>query len=719
MRISYDEGRRIFLIRTENTGYAMGVTALGYLKHLHWGGPVVGPADFLLQSDSYLEKNIVGIDGSGDPDQDIKKAEKRNFFQRLDEEYSGWGGYFYGDPGMKATFADGCRDLLLFYHSHDISENADNCLLRIRMKDNIFDFYVDLFYRIYPGLDIIDRWARAVNETGRDATLESVMSAMWHFPRGDDYRLTHMHGKWSGEFQLSQVKLTQSAVTLETKTGISGHHSCPWFALDWQSNATEEEGALYAGTLHWSGSWRITAQRDYLERVRVTGGVHDFDFAWPLAPGEEFTSPVFSGVFTQQGFGGASRQFHNYMKRHVLPPYSLEKEPAIMYSSWNLYTFNIDEKQEKEIVPHAAAMGMELHHVDDGWFSTRDNDYQGLGDWRINKKKFPDGLKPLIDCAKANGMEFGIWVEPEMVSPDTQLFKERPDWIIHFPGKQMSTGRNQYVLNFAMKEVQDWAIGWITDLLENNEIDFFKWDMNRYISEPGWAAEAAARQKTIWTLYVRGVYRVFAAIKERFPRVYVQNCASGGGRIDMGLMRYCDTVTLTDCGNPWDRIKILWGYTQLFAPFTSGTSWASRMWGDPALPRGLSIWENDPRKVGEADKAKIRKMYNDYAKVRHIIHKGDLYRLASPYKDEYVAYEFVLPDQSEALVHVAGLKPTYQRYLPFLRLRGLDPGAIYEMNGHPPMSGSGLASLGLDVTFEKELDSYLIHLRKKQGCSIC
>jgi alpha-galactosidase len=335
-----------------------------------------------------------------------------------------------------------------------------------------------------------------------------------------------------------------------------------------------------------------------------------------------------------------------------------------------------------------------------------------LGDWWVSKEKFPDGLKPLIDKVKAEGMEFGLWVEPEMVNSDTKLYKEHPDWVIHFPGKQRSTGRNQYVLNFAMKEVQDWAIDWITDLLSNHEIDFFKWDMNRYISEPGWAAQAIEQQKTIWVRFVQGVYRVFAAIKERFPGVYVQNCASGGGRIDMGLMRYCDIVTLTDCGNPWDRIKILWGYTQLFTPFTSGTSWISRMWGEPALPRNVSRSE-DPRDLDDEGKALIRKMYEGYGKVRHIVHQGDLYRLASPYKDEYVSYEFVLPDKSEALVHVTMLKPTYQRYLPLLRLRGLDPGAVYEMNGHPPMSGEGLMSLGLDVTFESELDSYLIHLRKK------
>ncbi|MCL2059926.1 MAG: alpha-galactosidase [Oscillospiraceae bacterium] len=714
MNITYDAGKKVFLLNAEHSSYAMGITALGFLKHLHWGAQARRIEDFFLKPLSEVEKTIVGIDNAHEPGLEIKKIEKETLFQRMDEEFVGWGGYFYGDPGLKATFGDGNRDVFLLYHSHEIKENEHSCELRIRMKDNVYDLYVDLFYKIYAGLDIIDRWVAVTNSTGQTVTLESAMSAMWHFPRGDAYRFSSMFGKWSGEYRIAQSMLNQSSITVETKTGISGHHSCPWFAVDWRGEATEEEGALYAGTLHWSGNWRITAQLDNLERVRVTGGIHDFDFAWPLAPGEEFATPVFTGVYTKQGFGGASRQFHNYMRAHVLPPLCLEKPPRIMYSSWNLYNFHIDHTQEMEIAGHAAEMGYELIHIDDGWFSTRDNDYQGLGDWEVSDKKFPGGLKPLIEYVKSKGMEFGLWVEPEMVNADTKLFKEHPDWVIHFPGKQKTTGRNQYVLNFAMKEVQDWAIGWITELLENHDIDFFKWDMNRYISEPGWAGEAVEKQKTIWVRFVYGVYRVFAAIKERFPGVYVQNCASGGGRVDMGLMRYCDTVTLTDCGNRWDRVKILWGYTQAFMPFTAGSSWRGRMWGEPALASlAMAGMRVDPRECDAETKATIRKVSENYIKIRHIIHKGDLYRLASPYKDEYVAYEFVLPDKSEALVHVTGLKSTYQRYLPMLKLRGLEPCAVYEMNGHPPMSGEGLMAIGLDVTFESELDSYLIHLRKQ------
>lgn len=713
MGIIFDEKNKVFLLNTENTSYAVGITPLGYLKHLHWGEAISCTDDFLLAPGYLVEKNLMGIHNDYEPDELLKKNEKENFLQRLDEEYAGWGGYNYNDPGIKINYADGCRDLLLRYHSHAITDDAGGSLLMIRMKDNVYDFYVELFYKIYAGMDIIDRWMRAENATDQKVTLESVMSAVWHFPRGDQYRLTHMHGKWSGEYQMADIMLTQSNVTLETKTGISCHYSCPWFAIDWQGRAVEEEGALYAATLHWSGNWRITAQKDALERVRVTGGIHDFDFAWPLAPGEDFTAPVFTGVYTNRGFGGASRQFHRYMRGHILPQSALDTEPHIMFSSWNQFTFSITEKHETEMLEHVYPMGVELLHVDDGWFSTRDDDVHGLGDWWCSETKFPNGLKPLIDKVHAKGMAFGLWVEPEMVNYDTKLFKEHPDWIIHFPGKQMSTGRKQYVLNFAMMEVQDWAIGWIVDLLKNNEIDYFKWDMNRYISEPGWASQAVDQQKTIWVRFVRGVYRVFAAIKENFPNVIVNNCASGGGRMDMGIMRYCDTVTMTDCGDRWDRVKILWGYTQAFVPFTAGLAWRGRMWGEPPLPPDLH-WFGDPRQLDDAGKARVREVNEGIKKVRHIIHKGELYRLASPYCDEYVAYEFILPDKSEALVHVTMLKPTYQRYLPLLRLRGLDPDAVYEMNGHQPMSGKGLMALGLEVTFAGELDGYLIHLKKQK-----
>jgi alpha-galactosidase len=712
MNISYEESRKVFLIGMETTSYAMLVTPLGFLKHLHWGGAVKRPQDFNLIPDYYVPKVIVGQDTSVEPDSPIKALERQVYFERLDEEYSGWGGYFYGDPGVKATFEDGNRDLLLKYDSHQIEERSSACELKIRLKDNVYDFYVDLHYRIYSGLDVIDRWAVAVNGTKQKVALESFMSAMWHFPRGDKYRLTHMSGKWSGEFQLSQLMLTQSSVTMETKAGVSGHHSAPWFAVDWQANATEEHGALYAGSLHWSGNWRITAQSDYHERVRVTGGIHDFDFEWPLNPGEEFASPIFSGVFTENGFGGASRQLHKYQRQHLIPACSLEKEHSMMYSSWGLYTFNSNINQELDIVPHAAKMGIELYHVDDCWFSTRDSDCRGLGDWWTSKTKFPDGLDPLIKVVKEHGMEFGIWVEPEMVSQDTVLFKEHPEWIIKFPGKQMTTGRNQHVLNFGMKEVQDWAIDWIFDLLGNHEIDFFKWDMNRYISEPGWAQLPKGEQKTIWVRYVQGVYRVFKAVKEKFPKIYVQNCASGGGRVDMGMMAVTDTQALSDCTNHWDRVKIFWGFTQAFVPFASGPASFARFWGEPDNRSELGGWFADPRNFTDEQKEMMRARMDKYKEIRHIIHKGELYRLSSPYKDEYVAYEYILEDKSEALVEVIGLKQTYQRFLRKLTLQALDPDAVYEMSGHAPMSGAGLMKQGLDVTFGADLDNYLIHLKR-------
>lgn len=713
--IAYSKERQIFLLSTVNTSYAIIVTKHGYLKHLHWGGKINSIDDFDLIPEYYIERKIVGIDDEPNAVIPIKKLEKETFFERLDEEYSGWGGYFFGDPGIKVDFEDGVRDLLLIYSSHEITESTDTSVLRIRMKDNIYDLFVDLYYKIYHDLDVIDRWVCVVNKTEHKVTIEQIMSAMWHFPRGDQYRLTHMYGKWSGEFQLAEVMLTQSSVTMETRTGVSGHHSCPWFALDWQAEAQEESGDIYAGTLHWSGNWRITAQKDNHERVRVTGGIHDFDFAWPLLPDEEFSTPIFTGVYSTGGFGGASRQLHKYMKLFVLPPYSLEKIPSIAYSTWGLYTFNSDEEQELEIVPHAAQMGVDLYHVDDCWFSTRDNDYQGLGDWYCSPTKFPNGLGELIDSVKKHGMEFGLWVEPEMVSQDTHLFRDHPDWIIHFPGKQMTTGRNQHVLNFGMKEVQEWAIKWLTELLEQYDIDFFKWDMNRYISEPGWSQLKNYEQKTIWVKYVQGVYRVFRTIKEKFPKVYLMNCASGGGRVDMGLMKYCDTAALSDCGDMWDYIKIYWGYTYAFAPMSTGYPRVTRMWGEPDIRSKLSGWSSDPREYSPEEKSLMKKRNDDFRKVRHIIHQGELYRLSSPYKDEYVAMEYVLEDMSEALIAVIGLKQTYQRFLPKLRLCALDPDSTYEINGHPPMTGRGLMAHGLDVTFREELDSYYIHLKKLQN----
>ncbi|MCL4402351.1 MAG: alpha-galactosidase, partial [Acidobacteria bacterium] len=539
-QVRYLEAKKRWVLETARTTYAMGVNELGGVQHLYWGGRLTR-------------------------DEDLRPARSANAYAfesregMTNEEYPGWGGMRYAEPCLKITLPDGVRDLVLKYVSHQVRGNT----LDIRLKDIRYDLFVTLRYTVFPRHDIIRRQAVIENRTAGPVTLESAQSAVWYVPVGTGYRLSYLHGRWAGETQLEREPVHAGKKILESRRGNTSHQANPWFALDYMGRAGENHGRVWFGALAWSGNWKIAVEETSNRQVRVTGGYNDFDFSYPLKPGETLETPAFYGGYTDGGFGAASRLMHGFELAAILPRRGLR---PVLYNSWEATTFKVNEEGQKQLAEKAARIGVELFVMDDGWFGRRDNDRAGLGDWFVNPQKFPQGLKGLISHVNSLGMKFGLWVEPEMVNPDSDLYRAHPDWAIHFPGRPRTPGRNQLILNMARNDVKEYIFGVLDKLLTENRIAFIKWDMNRHFTEPGWPDVPVAAQRKLWVNYVNNVYEIFDRLRGKHPALEIESCSGGGGRIDLGILRRVEQVWTSDNTEAFDRLRIQDGFTAAYAP---------------------------------------------------------------------------------------------------------------------------------------------------------
>ena len=711
MRIIVDDEKKLFLLQTEHTSYGMQVGKTGKLLHLYWGEIITCIAD--LPYNEQLELY---------PFEDEERKPENN------QEYTPAGGYYFDESCLKITYADGCRDTNLFYEGYQVEEDNDRIVLKITLKETLYPLYVHLNYVIYEGLDVIDRYAVIENQDDFPLQLENVKSASFYVPRGRKYRLTHMSGKWAGEHILERRMLSQSKIVLETRNGESGPDSCPWVAIDEEGAANEESGKVWEAALHWSGNWRSIVELDKFDQARITMGINEFDFGWELKKGEEFQTPICTLVYSGEGFGEASRRFHAYQKERLIPRSKADALRKVMYNSWEVFGFHIDVNQQMKLAEKAAAIGVELFVMDDGWFGGRDSDKAGLGDWYPSKRKFPEGLKPLSEKVNSLGMDFGIWVEPEMVNPDSELYREHPDWVLHCPGKNITKKRNQYVLNFAREDVMAFVWDFLYRLLSENNIRYLKWDMNRHLCEVSWPQVSRGKQREVWTRYVTNLWSIFDRIQTEFPDVILENCSSGGCRTDLGMISRSDLVNTSDNVDPMDNLKIFEGFTQVFLPKLSGrvvtvdkneinmrsAPLAYRF--DVCMMQTLVIGNNLFLCTPEELKLMSEKI-SFYKEIREIVQHGDLYRLASPYENPYMIVEYVKKDQTEAVLFVLGMSMQFRQIIPRVRLKGLKEEWIYQIEGRGRMSGKGLEHIGISTALTGDMDSRIYRISREGGKS--
>ncbi|WP_028799407.1 alpha-galactosidase [Streptomyces sp. 142MFCol3.1] len=660
--ISFAPDTGVWLLTTPRTSYALRVDASGAPCHLAWG-----PRLTLAEAEEL----------AGPPPAEVSSFEGR---AGVGEELPVDGGTRYGPPSLQVRFADGSRAFEWQHTGHRVHDGE----LALEFRDRRRPLHVTLHYRVRPDTDVIERWTVVRNAGDEQVTLLRADSAAWSLPALGDYRLSHVTGQWSAESRLRREPLPHGETVLTSRRGITSHHANPWVMLD-AGEATEDHGRVWSAALAWSGSWRVTVQRTPDGRAGFTGGAGHDGTTVPLAPGEEFTTAPFAALCTDGGFGAASRAWHAYTLAHVLP-HGDESAP-VLYNSWEATGFDVDEVGQKALAERAAELGVELFVVDDGWFGKRRSDRAGLGDWTPAPDRFPDGLGPLVRAVHDLGMGFGLWVEPEMVNPDSDLYRSHPDWVLHFPGRPRSELRNQLVLNFARQDVADWAHDWLTRLVGDHGIDFLKWDMNRAFSEAGWPDRPDGADR-LGPAYVRNLYAVVDRLRADHPGLRIESCSGGGGRVDLGILSRTDQAWASDNTDAADRMWIQHGYGQVYPARTMG-AWVTdvpnqltgrtvplrfrfhvAMAGALGIGGDLTRWSDDELREGAA-------LIAEYKRVRHLVQHGRMDRLSPPSEEGVCAVQYTAPDASETVLlagrrtagHGAPRRP--------LRLRGLAPGARY------------------------------------------
>ncbi|MFF5251013.1 alpha-galactosidase [Streptomyces leeuwenhoekii] len=687
-----DDGRT-WLLSGPAGAYALHLTARDELLHLHWG-PRIALADAVELAARPL-------------------PEDWPFESALDgrEEYPAEGGPRFVRPALSVRTEERRGTEWAFEHW----ETEEDGELRLRFRDG--GLTITLHYRMREDTGVVERWTTLRNEGPADVELLRADSATWTLPERDGWRLSQLHGRWAAESRLVRAPLTYGEKVLGSRRGHTGHQHLPWVALD--TDATEERGEVYGCALGWSGSWRISVAQLPDARVQITGGAgYDDSGLWRLAAGETFTTPVFAGLWSDGGFGGASRAWHAYQRRYVIP--DADRDRPVLFNSWEATGFDICEDRQRALARRAAELGVELFVVDDGWFGARTGDRAGLGDWTPNPERFPGGLKPLAEYVHGLGMQFGIWVEPEMVNPDSDLYRAHPDWVQHQTGRKRTEFRNQLVLNLAREDVREYLWEQLDALLSSAPIDYVKWDFNRCFSDAGWPGDRYPQR--LWVGHVRAVYDLLDRLRRAHPGVAFESCSGGGGRIDLGMLGRTDQVWTSDNTDPLDRLAIQEGFSQLH-PARVMAAWVTdspnvqlngrasslRFRFVSAMAGVLGIGGDLTRWTGP-ELAEAREWVALYKEIRPLVQRGDLYRLRAP-RGGLSAVQYVLGDDTVVFVWLQAQH--HGEPVPALRLRGLDPAASYECRETGEVHrGAVLLHHGVRTGVRGDLDAAVLRLRR-------
>lgn len=635
------------------------------------------------------------------------------------EEYPAQGGPFYDEPCLKVTMENGNRDVRLKV----VSDKIDGNILEILLKDIQYDIYVSLIYEVFPEYGIISKRTKINNQTREKITVESAQSGVWLLPADENYRLTYLTGRWAGEANVVREPVHQGMKVLEERRGITGYNSNPWFAIDYKGQATEDDGKVWFGALGWSGNWRISIEQTYRMQPRITGGYNTFDFGYLLKPGETLTTPPFYGGFTSGGFGEASRMLHRLQRDKIVPGGKEARLRPVFYNSWQTYEVEVTEANQMELAKKAADMGVELFLVDDGWFHLRKETNAGLGDWFADTDKFPDGLLPLSRYVNSLGMDFGLWVEPEMVNPNSDLYRKHPDWVLNFSDRPRTEGRGQFVLNLAREDVKEYLFNAMDKLIAENKVKMFKWDMNRFLTEPGWPELPPEEQKKVWVKYTENLYDMIDRLRAKHPGVEIESCKGGGGRIDMGIMERVDQFWTSDDTDPVDRLSIQEGFSFAYSPgvlmgrvspLTSKKGYLNVRANSPldfrflvAMQGSLGLSLN-PNVMSNEEIAEAKKYIDFYKTIKRTVQRGDLYRLSPSDESGLRVNQFVSEDGKQSVVFA--LLKTREKY-PVLDqsifLRGLDANARYRIK---PMHDGKLVEK-IQTASGDYLENHGIHFR--------
>lgn len=644
------------------------------------------------------------------------------------------------EPALRVVHADGNLTTELIYDRHEQHSLQNGVVLtQIVLKDKFYPLTVTLNYKAYINENIIEQWTEITHQEKKDIVLHNFFSSHFTFQQAS-YWLTSFSGNWAKEMNLEEVKLEHGTKVLESKLGVrSNQFGHAAFLLSLDGPAEEEHGTVVGGTLAWPGNWKFSFETDAQNNLKVLAGINPFASQYSLKPKEIFKTPALLYTISTQGKGEVTRRFHAWARNHH-GIHKSERPRFTLLNNWEATYFDFNENILKQIIGDAADMGFDLFLLDDGWFANkypRDNDQAGLGDWEVNKKKLPNGIGELVKESQEKNIKFGIWIEPEMVNPKSELYEKHPDWVITAPNRELDLSRNQLILDLSNPKVQDHVFGVVNNLLtQNPDIDYLKWDCNRYITNAGSSYLPANQQSHLWIKYVEGLFAVLKRVRAKYPDIYIMLCSGGGGRIDYGTMPYFDEYWISDNTDALDRIFIQWGTTHFFLPIGLASHVSVvpnhitqrviplKFRFDVAMSAKLGM-DLQPKDMTADEKAFSRNAISEYNSIKHIVQGGDLYRLLSPYRSNRVALMYTLPDQHEALVFSYLKQKEIYGNNQVLYMHGLDPKrkyAVKEINNYglnysriahlegKSFTGEFLMTYGIRFTMYNEYESVVFKL---------
>ena len=694
----------IYVLKNARISYILGVLPGGVVAHLHAGARL----------DGVNLNNLLRHAG-------LPAAEQFTVqecaLDRLPQEYPSFGLGDLREGALSALAPDGATVADLRFVRAEILPGkpaleglpatfGEDCqTLRMTLRDAHTGLEAELLYTIFDECDAIARSARLVNQGDAPLTITRAMSLCLDLP-DHDYDLVTLSGGWARERSVIRRPIAPGEQGVNTRNGASSAQASPFMALV-RPGTTERAGEAIGFSFVYSGNFTATATVGQYGATRALMGVNDRDFSWRLEPGEAFQTPEAVMVFSREGLGGMSRGFHALWENHLLPPKWVRRRRPILLNSWEAAYFDFDEEKLVDIARAAKAAGAELFVMDDGWFGHRNDDSTSLGDWEVNLAKLPGGLKRLGDRVRALGLEFGIWMEPEMISRESDLYRAHPDWAMGISGREPIESRHQLTLDMSREDVQRFCIDAVTKTLRESGATYLKWDMNRSFTNIGSTALPAERQGELPHRYILGLYRVMDALVRAFPDVLFEGCASGGGRYDAGMLYYVPQFWCSDNTDALCRCEIQYGTTLVFPPSTMGshvsavpnhqTGRITPLETRYAVALGGQFgYELDPRGLTDAERAALRRQ-TDYARETCDTRmNGALYRLSSPFEGNDAAWISVSGDRRQAVLTVVRSRAQANQFPPLVRLQGLDAGATYTVRETgETFTGAELMTLGL------------------------
>ncbi|KFL15831.1 alpha-galactosidase [Geobacillus stearothermophilus] len=710
MGIIYDHVTKTFHLQASDTSYVMQLVRSGHLAHLYWGKKI---------RSANGSRRFQFFDRPFSPNPD--PSDRTFSLDTLPQEYPAYGNTDFRAPAYQVQLENGSTVTDLRYKTHRIYKGKPRLnglpatyveheqeaeTLEIVLLDALIGLEVTLQYTAYEKWNVITRAARFENKGDERLKLLRALSMSVDFPTAD-YDWIHLPGAWGRERWIERRPLVTGVQAAESRRGASSHQQNPFIALA-AKNADEHQGEVYGFSLVYSGNFLAQVEVDQFRTARVSMGINPFDFTWLLEPGESFQTPEVVMVYSDQGLNGMSQTYHELYRTRLARGAFRDRERPILINNWEATYFDFNEEKIMNIARTAAELGIELFVLDDGWFGERDDDRRSLGDWVVNRRKLPNGLNGLAKQVNELGLQFGLWIEPEMVSPNSELYRKHPDWCLHVPNRPRSEGRNQLVLDYSRQDVCDYMIETISNVLASAPITYVKWDMNRHMTEIGSAALPPERQRETSHRYMLGLYRVMDEITARFPHILFESCSGGGGRFDPGILYYMPQTWTSDNTDAVSRLKIQYGTSLVYPVSAMGahvsavpnhqvgrvTSLKTR--GHVAMSGNFG-YELDITKLTETEKQIIKEQVAFYKDVRRLVQFGTFYRLLSPFEGNEVAWMFVSEDQSEALVAYFRVLAEANAPLSYLRLKGLDPNQDYEIEGLGVYGGDELMYAGVAV----------------------